>query len=118
MLDDAPVAADETVQVVAEDAEGTISGNVLTNDTPGADGASLTHVELPGGGGFVAITTGTQGPDGVFSFTVGVGTYTFKADGGWTFDPANNQVSPSSAASITASPTATATPTRRRSRSR
>ena len=35
--------------------------------------------------------TGTQGPAGVYSFTVGAGTYTFKADGSWTFDPVLNQ---------------------------
>ena len=90
VVDDAPLAVDDTAQVVAEDAAGTIGGNVLSNDTEGADGATLTHVQLPGGG-FVAITTGTQGPAGVFSFTVGVGTYTFKADGTWTFDPALNE---------------------------
>ena len=63
VLDDRPDAVDDAAREVAEDAAGAISGNVLTNDTPGADGASLTHVELPGGGGFVAITTGAQGPD-------------------------------------------------------
>ena len=98
VLDDRPDAVNDTGREVAEDAAGTISGNVLTNDTPGADGATLTHVQLPGGG-FVAIGTGipVQGQPGVFSFTVGAGTYTFKADGSWTFDPSNNLASPTSA---------------------
>ena len=40
VLDDRPDAVNDAAREVAEDAAGTISGNVLTNDTPGADGAS------------------------------------------------------------------------------
>src|SRR5262249_30613582 len=84
VIDDEPVAVDDPSQSIAEDAEGTIGGNVLDNDTQGGDGATLTHVDLPGPGGFVAITSGEERPDGVHSFTVdGIGTYTFKADGSW-----------------------------------
>ena len=88
--DDAPTANDDTAASVVEDAA-SIGGNVLGNDTPGADGAVLTHVQLPGGS-LVAITSGTEGPAGVFSFTVaGIGVYTFQANGAWTFDPVPNQ---------------------------
>ena len=68
-----------------------LTGNVVANDAQGADGATLTHVQLPGAGSFVAITTGTSIGGGAFQFIVsGVGTYTFKADGSWTLDPAFN----------------------------
>ena len=88
--DDAPDAVDDTAQNVAKDFVGTAGGNVLTNDAQGADGATLTHVQLPGDAAFVAISGSP--------FTVaGLGTYTFAANGAWTFDPVNNQVIPSDA---------------------
>jgi hypothetical protein len=86
--DDVPTAVADTARTVAEDAVGTIGGNVLTNDTQGADGAVVTHVNL--GTGFVAITSGSL-VAGAYQFTTAKGVYTFKADGSWTFDPANNQ---------------------------
>jgi T1SS-143 domain-containing protein len=86
--DDSPSAFAETARTVAEDAVGTIDGNVLTNDAQGADGAVVTHVNL--GSGFVAITSGTL-VSGAYQFSTPKGVYTFKADGSWTFDPANNQ---------------------------
>ena len=93
--DDSPVAIDEIAVNVAENAP-TINGNVITNDLPGADGASLTHVQLPGSVNMVAITTGTEGPAGVYSFTVpNLGVYTFAANGAWTFNPNSNLNNPS-----------------------
>jgi T1SS-143 domain-containing protein len=87
--DGGPTANDDDARDVAEDAVA-ISGNVLTNDVAGADGATLTHVQLPGGS-FVEITSGLQEPAGVYSHVVaGLGTYTFSASGAWTFDPVIN----------------------------
>jgi T1SS-143 domain-containing protein len=82
--DDVPAAVDDTAKSVAEDAVGTIGGNVMGNDHPGADGATLTHVQLPGSGSFVAIT------DGAPVVVAGVGTYTFFSNGAWTLDPVVN----------------------------
>lgn len=85
--DDVPTAIDDLARTVVEGAVA-INGNVLTNDAQGADGATLTHVNL--GSGMVAITSGTPVGD-AFSFAVaGKGTYTFKADGSWTFAPSGN----------------------------
>lgn len=89
--DDVPRAVDDTTKFVAENASGTIGGNLLANDVLGADGAVLTHVQLPGYASPVAITSLTQIEPGVYSVTVPLaGTYTFKADGSWTLDPAPN----------------------------
>ena len=85
--DDAPTAVNDTPQSVAEDGAA-IGGNVLTNDTQGSDGATLTHVNL--GSGLVAITSGTNLGGGVYQFATSNGTYTFTADGTWTFDPNTN----------------------------
>jgi VCBS repeat-containing protein len=85
--DDVPTAIDDLARNVVEGAAA-INGNVLTNDAQGADGATLTHVNL--GSGMVEITSGTPVGD-AFSFAVaGKGTYTFKADGSWTFAPSGN----------------------------
>ncbi|MXO73995.1 tandem-95 repeat protein [Altererythrobacter aerius] len=89
IIDDVPVAVDEPAVTIAEDLSGAISGNVLANDTPGADGATLTHVDL--GTGIVALTSGSPLGGGVFGFTTAQGTYTFAATGAWTFDPADGQ---------------------------
>ena len=92
--DATPTAIDDAGRIAVEDAAGSIGGNVLANDLQGADGAVLTHVRLPGGS-LVTIADGSEGPPGVFSFVVpAIGTYTFQANGAWTFDPVNNQVSP------------------------
>ncbi|MBL0925740.1 MAG: hypothetical protein IBJ12_14905, partial [Sphingomonadaceae bacterium] len=85
--DDVPTAIDDLARSVVEGAA-PIGGNVLANDAQGADGATLTHVNL--GSGMVAISSGTPVGD-AFSFAVaGKGTYTFKADGSWTFTPSGN----------------------------
>ncbi|MCC6948635.1 MAG: hypothetical protein IT539_12785 [Bradyrhizobiaceae bacterium] len=89
--DDGPLAVDDPAQTVDEGGA-QISGNVLTNDTQGSDDATLTHVWLPDGlggySGITDITTGTPLGGGVYEFVVaGVGTFTFKADGNWTFTP-------------------------------
>ncbi|XIA62916.1 beta strand repeat-containing protein [Bradyrhizobium sp. TZ2] len=86
--DDVPTAVDDMLQSIAENAIGTIGGNVTTNDLVGADGAQLTHVDL--GAGLVAITSGTPLGSGVFQHSNTYGVYTFKADGTWTFDPNAN----------------------------
>ncbi|WP_043230396.1 Ig-like domain-containing protein, partial [Bosea sp. LC85] len=88
--DDVPDAVDDAGLAVAEDAAGTIGGNLLTNDTQGADGATLTHVQLPGSGAMVALTTGVL-VGGAYQFTTALGVYNFQANGAWSFDPAPGQ---------------------------
>ncbi|WP_291865952.1 DUF5801 repeats-in-toxin domain-containing protein [Bradyrhizobium sp.] len=89
IVDDIPTATVGAALTVLETAGVTAGTNLLANDTQGADGATLTHVDL--GAGFVAITTGTPSAGG-FSFTPagGQGTYVFFANGDWTFDPSVN----------------------------
>ncbi|MEX0589701.1 MAG: FecR domain-containing protein [Xanthobacteraceae bacterium] len=102
--DDAPDAVNDGPRELAED-DAAIGGNVIDpdlgdtdetgEDDPGTDGATLTHVSLPGSGGtFVDITTGTETSlgSGIWQFEVsGIGIYTFQADGDWSFDPFLNQ---------------------------
>ncbi|WP_043230393.1 T1SS-143 repeat domain-containing protein, partial [Bosea sp. LC85] len=90
IVDDAPDAVGDAGQTVAEDAAGTIGGNLLTNDTQGADGATLTHVQLPGSGAMVPLTTGVL-VGGAYQFTTALGVYSFQANGAWAFDPAPGQ---------------------------
>ncbi|MCC6948564.1 MAG: VWA domain-containing protein [Bradyrhizobiaceae bacterium] len=101
--DDGPVANDDDPQVVAEDAASPIGGNVINpeaaddpdasgKDTPGSDGAKLTHVDI--GAGFVAITSGVDVGGGFYEHTNSFGTYTFNENGSWTFDPEPNQANP------------------------
>src|SRR3546814_1265669 len=53
-----------------------------------SDVCASVLVRLPGGD-FVAFGSGTEVASGEYQFIVaGVGTYTFKADGSWTFTPA------------------------------
>lgn len=79
VVDDIPTARPAASITVAEDAAA-ISGNLLANDTTGADGASVTSVTI--GTTVVAVAaTGTT------SYTNANGTYTFQANGAWTFDP-------------------------------
>jgi VCBS repeat-containing protein len=79
VVDDVPVARSAPSITVAEDAPA-ISGNLLANDTRGADGATVTSVTI--GSTVVAIAaTGTT------TFSNANGTYTFEANGAWTFDP-------------------------------
>ncbi|MGE0503572.1 MAG: DUF5801 repeats-in-toxin domain-containing protein [Rhizobiaceae bacterium] len=76
--DDAPTANEDTILAVT-DADGATAGaNLLDNDVQGADGATLTHVNL--GSGWQAIS-------GAPIVVADVGTFTFAANGEWTFDP-------------------------------
>ncbi|GGB86266.1 hypothetical protein GCM10011494_00710 [Novosphingobium endophyticum] len=80
IVDDVPTAADDAAVNVAEDAVGTVGGNVLANDTPGADGAMLTSVNIGGVEHAIAAS-------GTTTIPLANGTYTFQANGAWTFDP-------------------------------
>lgn len=80
--DDAPTATDDGLTNVAENGAN-IGGNVLSNDSPGADGATMTRVNI--GAGFVAIAAA-----GTTTLSNALGTYTFDAAGNWTFDPNTN----------------------------
>lgn len=79
IVDDVPVARADPAIIIAEDAP-TISGDLLANDSPGADGASLTSVTINGVTVAVA-ATGTTTHNNAF------GTYSFDASGAWSFDP-------------------------------
>ncbi|MBB4642143.1 DUF5801 repeats-in-toxin domain-containing protein [Rhizorhapis suberifaciens] len=84
IVDDVPTAFAEQSQSVAEDADAAIGGNVLDNDVRGADGASLTSVTIDG-------TTTNVAAIGTTPVTTSLGTYTFTANGNWTFAPVSNQ---------------------------
>ena len=79
VIDDLPVARSAPSITVAEDAAA-ISGNLLSNDTLGADGASVTSVTI--GSTVIAVAA-----TGVTSFNNANGTYSFQANGAWSFDP-------------------------------
>ncbi len=79
VVDDVPTALAAPAITVAEDAPA-ISGNLLEDDIGGADGASLTSVNI-GGVALAVLATDTT------IYTNATGTYTFEADGSWTFDP-------------------------------
>ncbi|RJF93455.1 beta strand repeat-containing protein [Sphingomonas cavernae] len=83
IIDDVPVARDDAPVSVAEDAAGTAGGNVLANDTQGADTATLTSVTIGG------VTTAIAAA-GTTNVVTANGTYTFQANGAWTFDPSAN----------------------------
>ncbi len=97
VTDDVPVARAAPAITVAEDAP-PISGNLLGNDTQGADGSRVTSVNI--GGTTVAVL-----PTGTTTYSNVHGTYTFQASGAWTFDP----VSASSAVALIADFTYTIT---------
>lgn len=82
VVDDVPTAADDTARTVAEDGAD-IGGNVLTNDTLGADGATLTSVTIGG------VTTAINAV-GTTNVSTAFGAYTFTAAGAWTFNPSTN----------------------------
>ena len=64
--------------------DGVTSGtNLLANDVQGADGATVTAVDL--GGGFQAIAA-----SGTTTLSTANGTYVFQANGTWSFDPNPN----------------------------
>ncbi len=88
--DDAPTAVKDDAVSFNEDS-GLHSGNVMTNDLQGADGATLTKVTFDGGQNWKVIADGVSDGNGAYSFTLtGVGTYTFAASGAWTFTAAPN----------------------------
>ncbi|AMK22831.1 MULTISPECIES: Ig-like domain-containing protein [unclassified Sphingobium] len=82
VVDDIPTAVDDAAQTVAEDGAN-IGGNVLTNDTQGADGATLTSVTIGG------VTTAVNA-EGTTNVNTAYGAYTFTAAGAWTFNPSTN----------------------------
>ncbi|MBD2841204.1 DUF5801 repeats-in-toxin domain-containing protein [Erythrobacter rubeus] len=87
ITDDIPTATDQASINVAEDAAAPIGGNVLTDgvdDTPGADGATVTVITIDGTDYPVAQTATPT------SVTTPNGVYTILPDGTWTFDPAAN----------------------------
>jgi len=86
IVDDVPTAVSETARSVAEDAVD-IGGNVLTNDTQGADGATVTSVTINTAGGPVVQAIAAVGTTTV---TTSYGVYTFTAAGVWTFNPSAN----------------------------
>ncbi len=79
VVDDVPIARSDPTETIAEDAPA-ISGDLLANDTQGADGAAVTSVTIGG----VTIAIATTGPT---THVNTLGTYTFEPDGAWTFDP-------------------------------
>jgi T1SS-143 domain-containing protein len=83
IIDDVPTAAAGAALTVAE-TDGVTSGtNLLLNDIKGADGATVTAVDI--GSGLQSIA-----PSGTTTLSNVNGTYTFQADGTWTFDPSVN----------------------------
>lgn len=87
IVDDVPTATDQANINVAEDAVGTIGGNVLadgTPDTEGADGASVTAITIDGN------TTAVPQDGNAATVITAKGTYTIDMDGNWTFDPNPN----------------------------
>ena len=86
IIDDVPIARADSAIIIAEDAA-TLAGDLLANDTPGADGASLTSVIING-------VTVTIAASGTTTHSNAFGTYSFDASGAWSFDP-----KPSSSAS-------------------
>ncbi|MHA6317985.1 DUF5801 repeats-in-toxin domain-containing protein [Altererythrobacter sp. CAU 1778] len=85
IVDDVPVASDQATVTVAEDAPGTIGGNVMTDGTPdtqGADGATVTSFTVNG------VTTSVPQDGSPGSYANGNGSYLVDMFGNWTFDPA------------------------------
>ena len=83
VTDDIPTARADTAISVAEDGAN-VGGNLLTNDTQGADGAAVTAVTI-------GTTTTAVAAAGTTTVSTAAGVYTFQANGTWTFDPALNQ---------------------------
>ncbi|MFA6220559.1 MAG: DUF5801 repeats-in-toxin domain-containing protein, partial [Erythrobacter sp.] len=79
--DDLPDALDEGPRMVAEDAVGTIGGDVTANDSAGADGARVTSFTVGG------VTTQVPQDGSAASYANANGTYTLTMSGVWTFDP-------------------------------
>src|SRR3546814_13493789 len=77
IIDDIPTARPDADIVVAEDAAN-VGGNLLDDDTQGADGATVTSVTI--GGTTTAITA-----VGDTVLPTANGVYTFNALGVWSF---------------------------------
>ncbi|MBY8826487.1 DUF5801 repeats-in-toxin domain-containing protein, partial [Sphingomonas colocasiae] len=82
VLDDGPTAVNDPAQSVVEGGA-QIGGNVLSNDIPGADGATMTSVTIGG-------TTTAIAAVGTTPVVTANGSYSFTAAGAWTFTPAAN----------------------------
>jgi len=80
VIDDVPTARADPAIVVAEDIAGTVGGNLLDDDTQGADGATVTSVTI-------GATTTAIAAAGNTVITTANGVYTFAATGVWTFNP-------------------------------
>src|SRR3546814_21019520 len=79
IIDDIPTARPDADIVVAEDAAN-VGGNLLDDDTQGADGATVTTVTI--GGTTIAINA--VGDTGIPTAN---GVYTFTAIDVWSFNP-------------------------------
>lgn len=79
VIDDIPVARAGPAITIAEDAA-TISGDLLADDSLGADSATLTSVTI--NGATIAIAA-----EGTTSHSNAFGTYSFDASGAWSFNP-------------------------------
>ncbi|WP_143736662.1 beta strand repeat-containing protein, partial [Erythrobacter dokdonensis] len=85
IIDDVPSAVSGAVLTLDETAGVTAGVNLLANDTLGADGAVLSQISIDGGTTWFDIASvGTTTVTGL------QGTYTFSANGDWTFDPLSN----------------------------
>ena len=78
VIDDVPTARADPAIVVAEDAAN-VGGNLLDDDTQGADGATVTSVTI-------GATTTAIAAAGNTVITTANGVYTFNAAGVWSFD--------------------------------
>ncbi|EHS53634.1 outer membrane adhesin like protein, partial [Rhizobium sp. PDO1-076] len=101
--DDSPQIIDSQALSIAEDAS-LFSGNVIQLNELGADGGSLTSVTVGDGNGTQTVGIPTDGT--AATVVTSFGTYTFKADGSWTFDP-SAQVNNAAAAATSFSYTLT-----------
>ena len=81
--DDAPTAVSGSTLTVSEKDGVTNGTNLLANDAQGADGATVTSVTF-------GTTTYSFGLASSMTIPTANGTYTFKPDGSWSFDPSEN----------------------------
>ncbi|MBK1872024.1 VCBS domain-containing protein [Marinobacter sp. 1-3A] len=79
IIDDVPVAADDANSIV-EDAAAPVTGNVIGNDTVGADGAGVTAISSVNVAGNTATNTG-----GVLEIDGAFGTLTINPDGSYSY---------------------------------
>jgi len=79
VVDDVPTAADDTADVAAGEFELVQNGNVLTNDTEGADGARVTSVTPDNGTETSIPGTGNLVIDGAY------GKLTIHSDGSYSY---------------------------------